>query len=171
MMRDLYAEKGSTLLIAMVMLIVLTLFAISAITLSNTNLSIVSNMQARQEAVAAGKQAIEQIMSKNFTEDPAAETITVDINNDGNPDYTVAVAVPACISSLPLTNDQLTPTDPKDQPCISSIVVKDAVGSAQSWCFSQQWEITATVTDNRSGAEVVQRQGASLRVPAGTTCL
>jgi Tfp pilus assembly protein PilX len=168
---DLQAEKGSTLLIAMVMLIVLTLFAISAITLSNTNLSIVSNMQARHEAIAAGKQAIEQIMSRNFTADPAAETIPVDINNDGNPDYTVEVAVPACISSLPLTNDQLSPTDPKDQPCISSIVIKDAVGAAQSWCFSQQWEITATVIDNRSGAQVVQRQGASLRVPAGTTCI
>ncbi len=171
MMRKAYAQKGSTLLIAMVMLIVLTLFAISAITLSNTNLSIVGNMQARQEAIAAGKQAIEQVMSRNFTEDPAAETITVDTNNDGNADYTVEIAVPACISSLPLTNDQLSPTDLKDQPCISSIVKKDAVGTAQSWCFSQQWEITATVIDNRSGAEVVQRQGASLRVPAGTTCL
>lgn len=180
MMKPGKHQQGTTLLVSLVMLVVLTLFAITALKMSSTSLSIVGNMQARQEATAAGQQAIEQVMSTNFTAAPAAQTITVDINNDGTTDYSVAVATPACISSKPLLNSDLNPSDPADYPCMGSIAGHDTgiiiVGgttpgsSSQSWCYLQQWDVAATVTDARTGANSVQHQGAALRVPAGTTC-
>lgn len=175
-------QQGATLLISLVMLVLLTLFAISALNMSTTNLSIVGNMQARMEAQAAGMQAIEQVMSSaaNFL-NPLQQYIDVDINNDGAKEYTVDVAKPSCFSSKSLTNADLIPAPPatisaKDQNCISSIqdpgtgVFVANAASAQAWCYDQKWEITATVTDGLTGAQVKQHQGAALRVPAGTAC-
>lgn len=170
-------QRGATLMISLVMLVLLTLFAISAINLSTTNLNIVGNMQARMEAQAAGKQAIEQVISSaaNFTT-PISQDIDVDINNDGASDYTASVLKPSCFSSKSLTNAELNLADPKDKNCVSSVqdpgtgVYIANAASAQSWCYNQKWEVTATVTDNRTGAQVRQHQGAALRVPAGTAC-
>jgi Tfp pilus assembly protein PilX len=175
-------QRGATLLISLVMLVLLTLFAISAINLSSTNLSIVGNMQARMEAQAAGMQAIEQVMSSaaNFLT-PAEQYIDVDINNDGTSDFTAHVERPSCFSSKSLTNAELIPAPPatisaKDQNCISSVqdpgtgVFIANAPSSQSWCYDQKWEVTATVNDGHTGAQVKQHQGASLRVPAGTAC-
>ena len=170
-------QRGATLIIALVMLVLLTLFAISAINLSNTNLSIVGNMQARMEAQSAGEQAIEQIISSaaNFSS-PAAQDVNVDINNDGTTDFTANVDKPSCYSSKSLTNADLNPSSPKDAVCISSVqdpgtgVWIANTSSAQSWCYDQKWEITATVTDDRTGAQVKQHRGVSMRVPAGTSC-
>ena len=175
-------QGGATLLVSLIMLVVLTLFAISALNLSSTNLNIVGNMQARMEAQAAGQQAIEQVMSSaaNFLI-PAAQNIAVDINNDGTTDFTANVDKPNCFSSKPLNNADLIPAPPakisaKDQVCISSAqdpgtgVFIANVPSAPSWCFDQKWEIAATVSDARTGAQVRQHQGAALRVPAGTAC-
>lgn len=175
-------QRGATLLISLIMLVVLTLFAISAINLSTTNLSIVGNMQARMEVEAAGKQAIEQVLSSaaNFLT-PVAQTINIDINNDGNTDFTASVTKPSCYSSKPLTNADLIPAPPakisaKDQVCISSsqdpgtgVYIANA-SSAPSWCYDQKWEVQASVTDSRTSAQIVQHQGVSLRVPAGTDC-
>lgn len=175
-------QRGATLLISLIMLVILTLFAISAINLSTTNLSIVGNMQARMEVEAAGKQAIEQVLSSadNFL-NPAQKNIDIDINNDGAADFTANVDKPSCYSSKPLTNADLTPAPPatisaKDQVCISSsqdpgtgVYIANA-SSAPSWCYDQKWEVKSSVTDPRTSAQIVQHQGVSLRVPAGTAC-
>lgn len=172
------AQKGSTLLVAMIMLIALTLFAVSAINLSTTNLHIVGNMQARAEAAAAGQQALEQVISSNFTVDPttvsAASPIAVTI---GGVTYNAVVTAPVCQYNKPLLNSDLNFADPKDQPCFSSgtaqntgIVTPSGTGSTQSWCYKQQWEAQSTVTDIPTGTAVVQHQGVTLRVPVGTSC-
>ena len=175
-------QRGATLLISLIMLVVLTLFAISAINMSTTNLHIVGNMQARMEAQSAGKQAIEQVLSSaaNFLT-PVAQSIAVDINNDGTTDFTADVSKPSCFSSKPITNAELIPAPPAkisaaNQNCISSsqdpgtgVYIANAA-SAPSWCYDQKWEVAASVTDNRTGAQVNQHQGVALRVPIGTAC-
>jgi len=174
-------QRGATLLVALIMLVVLTLFALSAIKLSNTNLGIVGNMQARMEAQTVGQQAIEQVMSSaaNFLT-PVAQVINIDVNNDGTADYTANVDKPSCFSTKSLTNADLIPASgtisPSDKTCISSVqdpatgVYIQGAASAQSWCYDQKWELASTVTDNRTGAKVRQHQGAAMRVPAGTAC-
>ncbi len=173
-------QRAETLLVALVMLVVLTLLVISAIRAGTVNLRIVGNMQAQEEASTAAQQASEQVMSSNFTANPVSQVIAVDINRDGTTDYTVNVT-PACTGSIALTNANLNAGVAADAPCISSgaaqqtglmvsgVAVTAAV-TGQSWCYLQQWELQANVTDSNTGATATTVQGVALRVPAGTTC-
>jgi Tfp pilus assembly protein PilX len=56
-------QSGATLIVVLIMLTVLTLFAIAAINLSGANLRVVGNLQARKQVESFGLQAAEQIMS------------------------------------------------------------------------------------------------------------
>lgn len=173
-----FRQRGATLIVALIMLVVLTLLSISAIRSSNTNLRIAGNMQMVGEATAAARQGIEQVISGNFTAAPAAADIPVDINANGAADYTAHVTKPECKGSVPLKNDELNKSDPKDVPCFSSstasntgIIYSSGVAPAtgMSWCYGQQWDIEAQAT-SPAGADVTVHQGVSLRVPAGTAC-
>jgi len=92
-------QRGATLVVGLIMLVLITLLVTSAFTLSASNLKSVGNMQTRDEAIAAGNKAIEQVLSSPFTNSPAAETIEVDIDNDSTTDYLVEFAEPTCIGA------------------------------------------------------------------------
>lgn len=173
-------KKGQTLIVALVMLLVLTLLVISAIRAGMTNLRIVGNMQAQEEVSSVAQQATEQVMSSNFTANPSAQAIAVDINKDGTPDYTANIN-PTCTGSIAVTNADLNPALAADAPCISSgaaqqtglmvsgVAVTGTL-TGQSWCYLQQWELQASVTDSNTGATATTVQGVAVRVPAGTSC-
>src|SRR3989338_8747138 len=112
-----HKQQGSTLLVALVMLMLLTLIAISAMNSTTTSIQVVGNAQFREEAGAAAQQGIESIISNNFTVNPVASSVAVTF---GVATYTAAVSTPACISSVALTNEDLDPTDPNDSPCLGS---------------------------------------------------
>lgn len=169
-------QKGSTLLVALIMLMLLTLIAISAMNSTTSSIQVVGNAQFREEAGAAAQQGIESIISSNFTISPAASTVPVTF---GVATYTAAVETPTCISSIGLTNSALDPTNANDAPCLSSGSATNtglisasgvSLGTAQSWCYDQKWDIRATVADTNTGANTAVHQGVSMRVPAGTVC-
>jgi type II secretory pathway pseudopilin PulG len=170
-------QRGSTLIVALIMLVLLTLVAVSAINSTSSSIQIVGNEQFRQEAGAVTQQAIENVISTNFTVAPASAPISVDINNDGKADYTGQVNAPTCTSSIPLTNGQLNPFSAIDSPCISSgqstttgiMGASGVVATAQSWCFKQSWDIKANVVDS-NGTNTTVHQGVFIRVPTGTGC-
>ena len=65
-------QHGATLLVALIMLVVLTLFVVSALNTSKTNLQVVGNMQAKSEALAAGQEVMETVLSTTaFISSPA----------------------------------------------------------------------------------------------------
>ena len=172
-------QRGSTLMVALIMLVLLTLIAVSAINSTTPSIQVVGNAQHRDEASAVAQQAIEQVISSSdFTVAPASSVISVDINKDGTPDYTAQIKKPDCLSSLVLTNAQLNFDIGADQKCSSSdkktntgiIGASGVVATTQSWCFKQSWEIQVTATDNNSGASTTIHQGVFLRVPADITC-
>lgn len=178
-MTPMHKQRGATLLVALVMLVVLTLLVLSAIRSSGTNLRIAGNMQMQGEVTAAAQQAIEQVISGNFTASPASSVITVDINNDGTQDYTANIAVPTCTGSVPLMNANLDMNDANDIPCFSSSTASNTglifasgtpTTAVQSWCYSQQWDVQARAANANTGADATVHQGVALRVPAGTTC-
>lgn len=139
------SQRGVTLVIALIMLVLLTLIVTTAFSLSTTNLKSVGNMQVRDEAIAAANFSIEQILGSDFTAAPAAETIAVDIDNDEQTDYTVEVSAPACIRATQATGTYL---NDEDHPG----------GSTSSW--NTTWDIVATVTDSKTGAYARIHQGA-----------
>lgn len=179
-----FRQQGSVLLTALVMLVLLTLIAVSAINSTNSSVRIVGNQQFRDEAAAADQKAIDSVISSNFTSNPVASSLPVDINSDGVTDYTAQVAAPTCTGSAPIANASLNMNDPNDAPCYSAssagatgIMYASGVAVApnMSWCFSQKWNVAATVDDSaaaggKTGAKVTVNQGVSLRVPAGTIC-
>jgi Tfp pilus assembly protein PilX len=148
------AQRGATLIVGLIMIVIITLIVVSAFTLSSSNLKSVGNMQVREEAVAAANQAAERLISMSFTDAPGTATFTVDINKDGVNDYTVTVATPACIGARAAT--VAAPSD---------VELGEELSTGITW--NTDWDIDATVTDAASGAAVRVRQGVRVLLSAG----
>jgi Tfp pilus assembly protein PilX len=93
------SQRGATLVVGLIMLVLITLLVTSAFTVSTSGLKSMGNMQVRDEAIAAGNKAIEQVLSSPFTNAPTGEAINVDLNNDGTTDYVVTFNTPICVSA------------------------------------------------------------------------
>lgn len=145
-----HAQRGATLVVGLIMLVLITVMVTSAFTLSTTNLQSVGNMQFRDEAIAAANKASEQVLSSPFTTAPVAETINVDLNNDGTTDYEVAFDVPTCIGDSEVIISGSAP---------SSVTLPATFGLPASTFHQTIWDLSARVTDEVSGASVHVRQG------------
>lgn len=178
-MISLKLQKGSTLLMSMIVLIALTLLVVFSIRSGNTNLRIAGNAQTKVEANAATSQVIEQVIEQiKVADDPsqiAAQTVEVPI---GPATYTVKVeAMSKCIADEPVLNSSLNPDLDNDAACFESmdsdnLIQHDGKQTTKpSSCKTQQWEIQAGVSDSLTGAKVDQVQGVSIRVPAVVDCL
>lgn len=142
-------QRGATLIVALIMLALITLLVVNAFTLSSSNLKAVSNMQVREEAVAAANKALEQVISTNFTSPLVANNIEVDINNDGTTDYRVAVAIPHCIKAA-----QASPGSPSD------VELGPDMSSGSTWYTD--WELKASVSDAATGGRATVTQGITV---------
>jgi PilX N-terminal len=145
------SQRGATLIVGLIMLVLITLLVTSAFTLSTSGLKSVGNMQARDEAIAAGNKAIEQVVSSPFTNSPAGETINVDLNNDGTTDYVVVLNTPTCVSAAQVPGTTVAP---------SSISLGSAFNTSTGNLYETVWDLDANVTDpNGSGAAARVHQG------------
>ena len=151
----LQRQRGVTLVVGLIMLVLITLMVTTAFTLNMGNLKSVGNMQFRNESIAAANKAIEQMVGTQFplgfTTIPPASTFTYDINNDGNADYKVAMAQPVCVQAIQVAGSG-------GSGGCSGIRGGSLAGCA-SPNYSTLWDLEATVTDAVSGASVVVRQG------------
>lgn len=164
-------------MIAMIFLVLLTLIVVSAIKATNVNTKVVGNMQTQKEAQAAAQQAIETVISSDFTAAPTASTVTVDINNSGQAasTYSVAVPKPTCTDIKPIKLSELDAANADDQPCYASGASQNAgiVGggaSGNSLCSNSNWDVSATATAPDSTTTNTTHQGIAVRVVAGTQC-
>jgi hypothetical protein len=124
--------------------------------LSSSNLKSVGNMQFRNEALAAASSALEQVIGTPFDDPPTAQEINVDMNNDGNPDYVVQLAAPACLRVTESSGS-------KDKGSEPTVNLDGSVTPAPPTIttFSVIWDLDATVTDARSGTQVRVHQGVN----------
>jgi Tfp pilus assembly protein PilX len=165
-------QRGVSLFVGLIMLILLTLLGISAFQSSNTNLKIVGNMQVRQETLAAAQTATEQVLSDpafiNPATPPAAKTVTLN-----NASYTVNFTPPpSCISIVDIPSEDLDPTKADDLKCIPSSAIQQSgiliTGAPlpPSYCSNTRWKVTANTTDPNggSGSVTTLEQGVAVRV-------
>lgn len=170
-------QRGATLVMALIFLILMSLFAISAFKGSMGNLRIVGNMQARQESVAVAQKAIEQtISSALFTTSPttvAATPVQVDIDGNGTNDYTATLnPQPHCYRTKAIKTTDLNTALAADLQCMKSSVgatggldiVDAAADAGNSLCANSEWNVGATVEDLRTGTKVTVNQGVAVRV-------
>jgi Tfp pilus assembly protein PilX len=142
------AERGVALVVGLIMLVLITVMLLAALNIGTANFRAVSNMQFREEAISAANRAIEQVISSNFTAAPTAEEIVLDVDNDGDNDYTIDIAIPQCVFAA-----QAFGADP------SSLSLPPSMTVASTW--NTVWDIQATVdrADNVGGSSVVVRAG------------
>jgi Tfp pilus assembly protein PilX len=189
-------SRGATLLVTLVMLIIITLFAVSAFNTSNTNLKLVGNMQVRQEAFGASMRTIEETISHpDFSKTPAnaipfpcavgANTICTDLNGDGTPELTTTLTPnPRCNQGRTIKVQELNFTTVQDDlACIQAqqqgtFGMAGATPTGDSLCGQTVWDIHAqTLSYNATAAtsdvNVGITQGVGIRIPAldlATSC-
>lgn len=182
-------QRGATLIVTLVMLIMLTLFAISAMNTSTTNLQVVGNMQMRHEGLRATQEAIEATLSTTqFTETPldavanpcgVQNTLCTDLNGDGVPDLTTRLTpAPACTQGRVVKVSELAISGPnsEDVGCLQAqqqgtFAVAGAQTSGDSLCGQTVWEITAQTLNSGAGTatsdvNVSATQGVGVRMKA-----
>ena len=155
-------EQGATLLISLIMLVVLTLFAITAIRTGNIGFKIVGNQQAQKLMEAATQQAIEQTISNLANFDPvtviapaatAAQRVCVNATSGDAP---VAIPPATCASG--------TQVDVMPVRCISTRRSQFDSLTQVAATYDNIWEIVATVTDSLTGAKATFHQGVKIRM-------
>ena len=165
-MRTRSSQRGVTLFVALVLLVMVTLLAVSSFRVSNTNLKVIASMQGKGEAQAAAQAAIEKVLSNAaFAEEPqvvAATPIPVDLSGSGKNEYSVRLnPIPTCLKARPTDPAKLDITKAEDRPCFGTALVGQA--NLATSCAETIWEVTATTTDTVTGAETLVRQGVSMR--------
>lgn len=164
-------QAGATLVIALVMLVLMTLLAVSAINLSTGNLKIVGNMQYQQEASSAAQAAVNQVLSKaSYLTQPASVPDEMTINVNGH-DYAVRLSQPclksvavltvADLSGLPL---QEAASCSLSSAAHSSGVLSQDAANAYSDCARVTWEIRASVNDPELNAQAEIVEGVSMKM-------
>lgn len=171
------SQRGMTLVIGLVMLMVLTLLVVSAIRFSNVNLQLAGNAQVQAEAQAAAQVAVEQVVQTalaggNLSSIPQTTTTV----STGGASYSVTVAKPVCTMTQDIDPKTLT-NSVADQKCFGSTDSTDRqflAGGGQTAvrtaCQNQVWDIQASVGDGNSGAAVTTLQGVALRVGPEVSC-
>jgi len=190
------SQRGAALIVSLIMLLLITLLAISSFTVGKSNLQIVGNMQQRAQALAAAQSVIATVISSiQFTLTPAdairnacgggpcadgnvvidcngANTACVDSNGDGVADVNVAVGA-TCDSIQPIPLSALNLANTQDQNCAVSTQQGSAgvpgAANNNSMCSDTVWEVQATATDVVSGANYVVDQGVGVRVQSTAT--
>jgi len=171
-----HSQRGMTLVMTLLFLVIITMLAVTSFSTSNTNLRVTGNMVARQEALSVAQATIEQTISNNmFVENPvavAAAQYPVDIDGDGAADYSARLTpAPACQKIYILKIDELDPGSTEDLACMASSVQAGSLTDAPdlgalagaSMCANTQWNVRAEVTDQRTGARVAVNQGIGIR--------
>ncbi|PWF41594.1 pilus assembly PilX family protein [Massilia glaciei] len=170
-------QRGITLITALIMLVLLTMLALTSFNLGKSNLQVVANMQQRDEAIAAARETLEEVISSpNFTDDPAAALAAtcgpanqrcVDSNGDGTADVNVVLApTPVCAKVQAIKNNDLTLGVADDDKCSNGNLMTGIQGSntGNSDCSDTTWDITAVATDVLTEAQVSVTQGVAVRV-------
>jgi len=173
-------QRGMTLIVGLIMLVLLMLGGIAAFQQSRSNTAATGNVQHRMETTAAATAMVEDVISSaNFATNPAAAASgsgcatnvpnrnCYDLTGDGTPDVTVQLTPAPCIKKAqPVQNS--ASADPSD-PCVVGASQKMGVEGApttNSLCTDTLWEITAVATDAVTSAQTVVTTGVTVRVSA-----
>jgi hypothetical protein len=165
------------LVVALIMLAVISLLAVSTLSTTNMNLKVVGNMQWRSEALDAAQQAIEAVISNpQFIANPedavlnpcgAANTLCTDLNGDGTPEYITRLnPAPSCVSVKAIKESELNLSSAEDLSCSAGQARQLGVASGDSLCAVTAWDITAETSSTFSGTKVTVTQGVAVRVSA-----
>ncbi|MGH8690778.1 MAG: pilus assembly PilX family protein [Burkholderiales bacterium] len=135
-------QQGVTLVITLIMLVLLTLFALSAITLSSSTTKVVGNMQAKKTTDAVAQRVVDQVISEGLFSDKRAVPVVPSWTPAG---MTIEVTQRHCKAFTPQLLD----------PQLGTVT----------------WEFDVCVRDSFTGSKSYIRQGVAVKtLTAGTPC-
>lgn len=135
-------QRGATLVITLVMLVLLTMFAVSAITLSASTSKVVGNMQAKKTTDAIAQRVVDQVISEGLFGDKRQVPVTPSWTPAG---MTIQVTERHCKAFTPQLLDPQLGTS--------------------------TWEFDVCIRDSFTGAKSYIRQGVAVKtLSAGTPC-
>lgn len=144
-------QSGVVLIITMVLLIMITLLAMTAIRSSTTELQIAGNAQLRKELAHAAQEGVEVRINSmtdfnNVIAGVAVGTATYTLQGNR---YQVKVSEPVCVKSVPEGGTSL-------------------VNAGVSASETTYWRVQSTVEDATNGAVLTSSQGVKMRMPLGS---
>jgi Tfp pilus assembly protein PilX len=177
-------QSGVTLILSLIMLVLLTIMALSTFNIGKSNLQIVDNAQQQGQAQNAAQAILEQVVSSpNFVENPAAvldnsncpagagapaNSRCVDVNGDGKTVVVVTLSPqPTCTKVKVIPAADLNVAREEDRGCTLGEQQNfgiEGVTTGGSLCSDSLWEISARATEMVSRAEAVVARGVSMRV-------
>ncbi len=162
-------QQGATLLIGLIMLVLLTLMAVTSFRLGKSNLQIVGNMQFRNETVRAAEEAVEAAISMP-TSVSVASAANIDVNADGTPDVAVTIT-PTLVQAYVVDNIALDM--PADAGCsVGQIQNFATVGAAtgNSLCALTLYDLKVEAKEAATNTSVELHQGIAVQMPADAVC-
>ncbi len=157
-------QAGATLLVGLIMLILLTLMAISSFNLGKGNLQIVGNMQFRNETVRTAEKAVEIAIST-----PTGVSIATNTSSGG---FDVSVT-PTLVQAHVKKNSVIDLNDPAQLGCTLGAAQTfgvDGAATGNSLCAETLYNLKVSAVDTKTNASVVIDQGVSIQVPADKVC-
>ncbi|HET8744144.1 MAG TPA: hypothetical protein VFM98_00960 [Ramlibacter sp.] len=178
------SQRGITLVMALIMLILLTVMALSTFNIGKTNLQIVDNAQQQIQAQNAAQAILDQVVSSpTFVETPGevldnsncppeigapANSRCVDLYGDGKTVVVVAMnPQPACTQVQVVPASKLDVANKEDLGCVLGEQQNfgiEGVNTGASLCSDSLWELNAKANEPVSRAEAVVARGVSMRV-------
>jgi Tfp pilus assembly protein PilX len=148
MMNSYSRQRGVTLVIALILLVVLTLLVLSGVVTSSLGFRIATNMQQEREAAAAAQAAIDaRIGNANYLSPAPTAAVTDTIGA-----YAVTVAAPRCLG-IDTTEEKGKKTQIGVEPIPRYL-----------------WEYSATARNANTGVEVTVVQGVRVQMNIGSAC-
>lgn len=150
-------QQGMVLIVSLIMLIVLTVVALSSTRLSSVVFRSVSGSQARSQAMLALQRTIDHIANANFTLDIPAVARTYTVAIDSGKSFDIVVAQPCMKQRIPIKNTELVLTNAEDAKCYAG-------GSIWSDCARTVWQLEASVNEGFFGVNAATSQGFGIRM-------
>ena len=186
-------QKGLSLVVALIMLLVMTVTTIAVFQMSQTGTQVVGNMQWRDDALTVADSAIDEAVSTTrLFESPDALFLEqckgsfnnrcYDLNGDGENEMAVRIdPVPTCVQVTVVPTSTLNLAVAGDLACARDTPQQfgvEGVSTGDSLCARSTWEVRAHAEDfdadpddpaaGTTGARMTVVAGVGVLVPSGT---
>jgi Tfp pilus assembly protein PilX len=172
-------QRGATMIVALIMLLLMTLVAVAALNMGKSSLQITGNLQGRDQELVTANAVNEQVISSTqFFNNPQGtlnvhgtwtNSRTVDVYGDHKTVLNVNVQpAPKCVVAQPIPLNSLVLTNSNDLACSQGVQQNFGVAGAESGsslCANSTWEIATQATDPVITGTASVVQGVSVRIP------
>ena len=170
-------QSGMTMVVALVMLVLITLLAMTTFNLGKSSIQVVNNMQNRDEGISASRSVLDEAMSSTRFFDTPSDALDqpclnsnhrcFDLNGDGVIDIVTALSAARCVKVRKIKTNELDLALEEDRGCSVGANQDHGIANASSgnsMCADSVWEMTATSQDQQVQSEVQVVQGVAMRV-------